>query len=159
MGDFEKIFDICIKTCEITGDILKAALRDFLNNKTVSKGNIGYGDLAQRANGRLEAIEVTDNNIRNFLDVAKKYDVNFSLKRDKSTTPPTYHVFFATSQTENLKRAFSEYVFGIQGKDTEKNYTVTCEQVNENAKKISHQSKEKSKEKVRTRQKTQSEVR
>ena len=38
----------------------------------------------------------------------EKYDIDYALKRDKSTEPPTYHVFFSAANTESFKRAFSE---------------------------------------------------
>lgn len=159
MGDFEKVVDLCVQAPKMTAEVLKAALKDFLENKAKKKGNISFGKLVQRAEGKLEAIEVTDSNIKSFLDVAQKYDIDFSLKRDKNSEPPMYHVFFATKQTDNFQKAFSEYAYGVQSKSVNKTYTVTREQVNENAKKISQQYKEKSKEKVRTRQKVQNEVR
>ena len=37
----------------------------------------------------LDSIEVSDRNIGDFLNTARKYDVDFALKRDKSTSPPT----------------------------------------------------------------------
>ena len=57
----------------------------------------------------LENIEVSENNIRDFLNVAKKYDIDFSLKRDNTKEPPVYHVFFSASRTDDFKRAFTEY--------------------------------------------------
>ncbi len=39
-------------------------------------------------------IEVTDGNIKSFERVARKYQIDFSLKKDASETPPKYIVFF-----------------------------------------------------------------
>ncbi len=158
-NDFEKVIDVCIQAPKITADVLKAALKDFLDNKSVKKGNISYGELAQRAGGKLEAIEVNEDNIKSFLSVAAKYDVDFALKRDKSVDPPMYHVFFSTKKTDNFKKAFSEYAYGVQKKSSQKTYHVTREQMNENAKNVAKEYKEQNKEKVRSRQKTQNEVR
>lgn len=158
-SDFQKAIDLCIQAPKITSEVLKEALRNFLENKTEKKGNITYGELVQRSGGKLESIEVNEGNIKSFLEVAAKYDIDFSLKRDKSVNPPIYHVFFSTRQTDNFKKAFSEYAFGVQKKNSEKNYHVTREQMNENAKNILKEYKEQNKEKVRSRQKTQNEVR
>lgn len=38
-------------------------------------------------------IEVTDKNIKSFEKVARKYGVDFAIKKDKSVTPPKYLVF------------------------------------------------------------------
>lgn len=48
--------------------------------------------LAQQ-NVQLSNIEITNNNIKAFEKVAKKYGIDFSLKRDKSVDPPRYFVF------------------------------------------------------------------
>ncbi len=104
-----KTVDITIQTAKITSDILQSALQEFLRGKSKKHGKMSMRQLENKCGGKLESIEVTDNNIRDFLGVAKKYDVDFSLKRDKSTDPATYHVFFQANKADNLKRAFSEY--------------------------------------------------
>ncbi len=53
-----------------------------------------YKQLQAKSPSKLDSIEVSDRNIGDFLKTARKYDVDFALKRDKSTSPPTYHVFF-----------------------------------------------------------------
>ncbi len=61
--------------------------------------------------------------------------MDFALKRDKCTEPPTYHVFFSAAKTEDFKRAFSEYVGKGQGK-TQKRGEFTREQMHQQAQKI-----------------------
>ena len=39
------VIDLCIQAPTVTKDVLKAALKDFLNNKTEKKGKIGFGNL------------------------------------------------------------------------------------------------------------------
>lgn len=43
---------------------------------------------------QLTNIEVTDQNIRSFDRVARKYNIDYALKKDKSNNPPRYLVFF-----------------------------------------------------------------
>lgn len=155
MSDTQKTIALTKQTAQITGEVLKTMLKDFLENKSVKKGNIGMSELVQRSGGKLESIEVTDNNIRSFLDVAKKYDIDFALKRDKSVEPPIYQVYFATNKTDNFKKAFTEYAYGVQNKSQQRTYTVSREAMNQNAKKISQQRDDKSQEKERTLQKNQ----
>ncbi len=112
-GDFEqlakKVIDISIKKDKLSSDILKSAMQDILSGKAEKKGRMSVRQLSQKSGGKLESIEISDNNIRDFLSTAKKYDVDFALRRDSLTNPPTYHVFFSTSRTENFKKAFAEY--------------------------------------------------
>lgn len=156
MSNVEKNIDLIKQAAQINEEILKDMMKDFLSNKANNKGKIRFGELAQRSGGKLESIEVTDSNIRSFLDVAKKYDVDFSLKCDKSTSPPTYHVFFATNKTENFKKAFTEYAHGVQNQNKQKTYTVNREQINRNSKNISEQQKENSRDKEKVRNKNRS---
>ncbi|MGN0593165.1 MAG: PcfB family protein [Ruminococcus sp.] len=94
----------------MTRATLLSALKDFMAHKSTKKGKTTYSHLVQEAHGKLESIEVTESNIKDFQKVAAKYDINFALKRDKSTQPPTYHVFFASASAKNFNKAFTEYL-------------------------------------------------
>ena len=67
-----------------------------------------YKQLQAKSPSKLDSIEVSVGNIGDFLKTARKYDVDFALKRDKNTTPPTYHIFFSAAKTKDFKRAFSD---------------------------------------------------
>ena len=41
--------------------------------------------------------------------MAKKYGIDFSLKRDKSVDPPRYFVFFKARDVDVMTAAFREY--------------------------------------------------
>ena len=90
----KKTIDISIKAEKMTADVLKSALQEFLSGKAEKKGRMTYKQLQAKSPSKLDSIEVSDRNIGDFLKTARKYDVDFALKRDKSTEPPTYHVFF-----------------------------------------------------------------
>ena len=108
-----------------------------------------FKQLQAKSPSKLDSIEVSDRNIGDFLKTARKYDVDFALKRDKSTEPPTYHVFFSAAKTEDFKRAFSEYVGKGQGK-TQKRGEFTREQMQQQAQKLrSKPRKQKQREKTR----------
>ena len=66
MGDFEKVIDVCVQAPKITEEILKSALRDLMSGKKENKGNITFNELAQKAGGKIDAIEITESNIKNF---------------------------------------------------------------------------------------------
>ena len=88
----KKTIDISIKAEKMTADVLKSALQEFLSGKAEKKGRMTYKQLQAKSPSKLDSIEVSDKNIGDFLKTARKYDVDFALKRDKSTEPPTYHV-------------------------------------------------------------------
>ncbi len=151
-----KTIDITVQAAKITEQVLKNAMEEFLNGKAEKTGNISMQQLEKRANGnKLESIEVTDNNIRDFLTTAKKYDVDFSLKRDKSTDPPTYHVFFQSDKAENFNRAFTEYASGKKKQLSAEKTPYDRQKLNVKAQQIANQPREH-KEKIRERSKENS---
>ena len=99
----KKTIDISIKAEKMTANVLKSALREFMSGKAEKKGRMTYKQLQAKSPSKLDSIEVSDRNIGDFLKTARKYDVDFALKRDKNTTPPTYHVFFSAAKTEDFK--------------------------------------------------------
>ena len=60
----------------------------------------------------VSSIEVTDGNIKSFERVARKYNVNFVVKKDKTTNPPKYVVFFKGRDADAVAQAFKEFVYG-----------------------------------------------
>jgi hypothetical protein len=57
----------------------------------------------------LSNIEVTGDNIGSFRRTARKYNVDFALKRDDSETPPKWLVFFKAKDADAMTAAFKEY--------------------------------------------------
>lgn len=152
--DIEKVIDVSIQASQLTSEVLKQALGELMDGKLTRKGKMDFGTLVQKSGGKLEAVEVNDKNIGDFLAVASKYDIDFSVKRSSNSDPPTYHVFFASRSSENFQRAFTEYTSRNAPKAEQKEpYTVSREQINNSAKAIAKTRSEKSHEKVRTRQK------
>lgn len=151
-SDFEKgtrkTIDIAVKTKRLTSDVLKNAIKDFLSGNAQKKGKITMKQLRKQSHGNLEKIEVSDNNIRDFLATAKKYDVDFAVRRDASTETPTYHILFSTQKADNFKKAFSEYASKTAEKALPKRGEISRAQLKAHAQQISRQPR---KEKVRER--------
>lgn len=152
MDDSKKTIDVVIQATKLTVDIFRNVIYDLTTKMNYdSRGNVRLGQLMKQ--GKLDSIEITDNNIKSFLDVAKKYDVSYALKRDSSTSPPTYHVFFTGRDTETLNKAFKEYVGVIDKKlnkgQKEKSVgkVVNREQIKKNARTIKKMEKEKQRNK------------
>ena len=153
-SDFEsgakKTIDISIKAEKMTADVLKSALQEFMSGKAEKKGRMTYKQLQAKSPSKLDSIEVSEDNIGDFLKTARKYDVDFALKADKSTEPATYHVFFSASKTENFKKAFTEYI----GKNAETNLRgdFTREQLKREAARAAQKAHKKNRSKERKRE-------
>ncbi len=156
--DFErgtkKTIDISVKAEKITSDILKSVMQEFLDGKADKKGRMSFSQLENKSNGKLDSIEVNNSNIGDFLNTARKYDVDFALKKDKSTSPPTYHIFFSAGRSDNFQKAFSEYADKVQNKIVNRG-EISREQLKKQARKIEskprrqQKQREKSKENMR----------
>ena len=64
-------------------------------------------------------IEITDPSIKEFEKIARKYGVDYAVKKDRSTSPPKYLIFFKGRDADALTAAFTEYT-GKKVKKAEK---------------------------------------
>lgn len=60
-------------------------------------------------NAGLANIEISDKNIKAFSRVAKKYHVDFALKKDTAAVQPRYLVFFKSRDADAITVAFQEF--------------------------------------------------
>ena len=59
--------------------------------------------------GKLENVEITNDNIKAFDPIARKYGINYALQKDNSETPPKWLVFFQSKDTATMTAAFKEF--------------------------------------------------
>lgn len=116
----DKTIALSVKTAKLTGTVLKAVLRKFLEEQAKAKQKAktksaepkhGKQTMKQlmKQNTQLTGIEVTDGNIKSFEKVARKYGIDFSLKKDASENPPKYIIFFKAKEIDVMTAAFKEY--------------------------------------------------
>ena len=93
----------------LTADLLKWAIRQYLEQSRTPKIHHGKQTVKQlvRQNAGVQNIEITEKNIKSFERVARKYGVDFALKKD--TSQGKYLVFFKARDADALNAAFSEY--------------------------------------------------
>ena len=109
----QKTIALVFKSSRLTTDVLKKAMKMYLEHrkqgKQASHGKMSVKDLVGQGMGA-SSIEVTDNNIKSFEKVAKKYNVDFAVKKDKTVAPPKYMVFFKGKDADVIAQAFKEFV-------------------------------------------------
>lgn len=93
----------------LTADMLKWAMRRYLEQSRNPKAHHGKQTVKQlvRQGQGVQNIEITDKNIKSFERVARKYGVDFALKKDPSEG--RYLVFFKSRDADALNAAFAEY--------------------------------------------------
>jgi hypothetical protein len=157
-----KTIAFAMQTTKMTASVLKAAMRKFLESQEKMKADVksqlakrnqpGEGKQTMKQlmkhNAELTNIEITDSNIRSFERVARKYQIDFSLKKDSTVTPPKYIVFFKAKDVDVMTTAFKEYS-AKQLKKSKKPSVRKRLQKAQNMQKKKERSRDKTKQKSR----------
>ena len=89
----QKTIALVFKSSRLTADVLKKAMKMYLQRQKAGQqathGKMSVKKLVGQGMGA-SSIEVTDNNIKSFERVARKYNVDFAVKKDKTVEPPKY---------------------------------------------------------------------
>lgn len=109
----EKVVALSVKGAKLTAEMLQKAIKAMLAQakKQQEKQPHGKQTLKQLAkqNAGLSNIEITEGNIKAFESTAKKYGIDFALKKDATESPPRYLVFFKGRDADVLTAAFKEF--------------------------------------------------
>lgn len=108
----QKTIALVFKTSRLSADALQKAMKAYLEgrkHKPPPHGKIPVKKLIGQGQGA-KSIEITDENIKSFSRVARKYNVDFSVKKDKTVQPPKYLVFFKGKDADIIIQAFKEFV-------------------------------------------------
>ena len=166
----EKTVSLCINGGKISARILKAAMLKALakmeqekrngkqkqaEKKAIQKsqegGAVCHGkqsmEKLMKQGCQLSNIEVTNGNIKSFEKCARKYSIDFSLKKDMSISPPRYYVFFKAKDVDVMTAAFKEYTGKSLAKSKKPSIRKKLEQAKERTSK--HRELEKTKQKER----------
>ena len=60
-------------------------------------------------NQGVQKIDLTDPSIREFDRIARKYNVDYAVKKDRGSDPPKFLIFFKSRDADALTAAFEEY--------------------------------------------------
>ncbi len=111
----EKTVALYIKTGKLTAEVLQKAIKKLLSQvkKELDRQAIPHGKQTlkqlMKQNTGVSNIEITNDNIKAFESTAKKYGIDFALKKDSTETPPRYLVFFKGRDADVLTAAFKEF--------------------------------------------------
>ena len=109
----EKTVALYIETGKLTAEMLQKAMKALLakGKQQIGKQPHGKQTLRQlmKQNTGVSNIEITDGNIKAFESTAKKYGIDYALKKDTTEQPPRYLVFFKGRDADVLTAAFKEF--------------------------------------------------
>lgn len=159
----EKTISLCIKGGKITAQILKAALIKLLAEMDKKKQR-GKGEKSQckktgrqsikslqKSGAQITNIVVTDNNIKSFDRVARKYGIDYSLKKAEKEGKTEYLVFFKAKDVDVMTAAFKEYTGVSLKKEQRQSIRKKLEQAKERVAKHREITKEKMKDRGQVR--------
>ena len=117
-----KTLTLVINGSKFTGRMLQSAISKYLaHRKEVRHQKRQSRDSPVKHHGRqtvkqligqdqgVSNIEINDPSIKDFDRIARKYGVDYAIKRDRSSDPPKFLIFFKSRDTDALTSAFNEY--------------------------------------------------
>ena len=111
----QKTLALCVEASKMTAQLLQQAMKKVLADMEKHKKNpqLRHGKQTLRQlmkhNTGVSNIEITDQNIRAFSSTAKKYGLDFALKKDISGEHTRYLVFFKGRDADVITAAFREF--------------------------------------------------
>ena len=149
----EKTIALYIKTGKLTAQTLQKAMKKLLEQMKKQKGKAPQGKQTlkqlMKQNTGISNIEITEGNIKAFEQTAKKYGIDFALKKDSTETPPRYLVFFKGRDADALTAAFKEFSAKKLNKEQKPSirkalatFREAAKQLNANRQKTKHKDRE-----------------
>lgn len=152
-----KTVALIVDGAKMSEQVFEKAVKKFLKEVQKSKQPKiyrGKQTLKQLAgqNAGLANIEIRDKNIKAFTHVAKKYHVDFALKKDTAAKQPRYLVFFKSRDADAITAAFQEFASRRMGREERPSIRERLNQVREQAdRKAEHRTLDREKVKVKDR--------
>ena len=144
---------LIVDGARMSEQVLEKALRAYLDAQKNHPAKIYRGKQSLkhlvRQNAGLANIEISDKNIKSFTHVAKKYHVDFALKKDTTAEQPRYLVFFKSRDADAITAAFQEFTSGKLHRKP--SIRKILSQAKEQAQKTEHRQRNREKEIVKER--------
>ena len=116
---------LAVNGTKFTGRMLKAAVAKFMayrrSHKAAKacvhpKGKQTVKQLARQGQG-VNTMEIADENLRQFERIARKYGVDYAVRRDTSANTPRFLVFFKGRDADAISAAFKEFLSAKERKN------------------------------------------
>ena len=151
----QKTLALCVEASKMTAQLLQQAMKKVLADMEKHKKNpqLRHGKQTLRQlmkhNTGVSNIEITDQNIRAFSATAKKYGIDFALKKDISGEIPRYLMFFKGRDADVITAAFREFSAKNLEKEKKPSIRKELDKAKQQAK-AQHRQREKVKTKDRS---------
>ena len=113
----QKTFNIVVSTTKLTArTILNAGKAAIQQQQAKMAGGKQSVRMLLRQNRGVSSVEIDKTNIRGFERYAKKYGIDYAIRKDNSEMPPRYLVFFKAPDVEAFNASFKEYSASLLSK-------------------------------------------
>ena len=117
----QKTFNIVVSTTKLTARTILNAGRTTLQqyqSKLLADKSSGKQSVRMllRQNRDVSSVEIDKTNIKGFERYAKKYGIDYAIRKDTSEVPPRYLVFFKAPDADAFNAAFKEYSASLLNK-------------------------------------------
>ena len=113
----QKTFNIVVSTTKLTArTILNAGKAAIQQQQAKMAGGKQSVRMLLRQNRGVSSVEIDKTNIKGFERYAKKYGIDYAIRKDNSEMPPRYLVFFKAPDVEAFNAAFKEYSASLLSK-------------------------------------------
>ena len=114
----QKTFNIVVSTTKLTArTILNAGRTAIQQYQAKMAGGKQSVRMLLRQNRGVSSVEISKTGIRGLERYAKKYGIDYAIRKDTSEVPPRYLVFFKALDAEAFHSAFKEYSASLLNKD------------------------------------------
>ena len=113
-----KTVNLAISTTKLSARTLLRGMQFLLRqyDKHASQGKQSMRRLVRQNRG-VSSVEISKTGIRGLERYAKKYGIDYAIRKDTSEVPPRYLVFFKAPDAEAFQSAFKEYSASLLNKD------------------------------------------
>ena len=109
--------NLAVVTTKLTARTVIAAVLVYLRHRdkaqarklnTVPEGKQSVKDLLRQKQG-VNSIDISSTDLKGFESIARKYGIDYAIRKDRSVDPPKYLVFFKGKEADVMNAAFNEY--------------------------------------------------
>jgi len=149
----DKIVALSFKSTKVTASVFVKILKRFMELQKRRQPKVIRGKQPLKTlirgndNASVTNIDITDQNIKTFEKTARKYGIDYSLKKDSSENPPKYTIFFRAKDSEIMTKAFKDFL-NSESRKKEKKPSIPA-RLNDL---VRIKNKERTREKIKTRE-------
>lgn len=151
-----RTINLAISTTKLTGRSIVSGIRRYLQHREKVKARKGSRDSAVHGKQSVKKLlaqnqgatnaEIDKEGIKDFERLAKKYGVDFAVRKDKSVDPPRYLVFVRSKDADALDAICKEHQARTLTKDTKPSVLAQLKKFKELVAAIPKQIREKKQE-------------